>query len=239
MNRFKVIVIDDERLAREEMKRSLAAYPELEIVGEAANADEAELLINTLQPALIFLDIQMPGRSGFDLLEGLTIIPEVIFTTAFDQYAVKAFELSALDYLVKPIRQERLEKAMEKARNRLNLNFANGNALLVTHSLFVKEGDKYHLIPVKDIYVIESIGNYVRLYFNKERVFLKRSLSLMERALDESVFFRINRTLIVNTTFIRAVDMETNGRLVLTLANGDRHTVSSRQTAVFKTRNLF
>lgn len=239
MKRFKVIVIDDERLAREEMKRSLVAYPELEIVGEAANADEAELLINELQPALIFLDIQMPGRSGFELLEGLTVIPEVIFTTAFDQYAVKAFELSALDYLVKPIRQERLDKAIERVRDKLKLNFANGSALKITHSLFVKEGDKYHLIPVKDIYVVESIGNYVRLYFNKERVFLKRSLSLMERALDEAVFFRINRTLIVNITFIRTVEMEANGRLLLTLVNGDRHTVSSRQTAVFKARNLF
>lgn len=239
MKRFKVIVIDDERLAREEMKRGLSAYPELEVVGEAANADEAELLINTLQPALLFLDIQMPGRSGFELLEGLTIVPEVIFTTAFDQYAVKAFELSALDYLVKPIRQERLEKAIEKVRTKLKLSHVDDTALLVSHHLFVKEGDKYHFIPVKDIYKIESIGNYVRLYFNQEKVFLKRSLSLMERALDESVFFRINRNMMVNTTFIKQVEPDANGRLLLTLVNGETHTVSSRQTSVFKARKLF
>ncbi len=239
MKRFKVIVIDDERLAREEMKRGLSNYPELEVVAEAANADEAEVLINTLQPDLIFLDIQMPGRSGFELLEGLTLVPEVIFTTAFDQYAVKAFELSALDYLVKPVRQERLEKAIEKVRSKLKLSQADDSVLLVSHHLFVKEGDKYHFIPVKDIYLIESIGNYVRLYFNEEKVFLKRSLSLMERALDEAVFFRINRNLIVNTLFIKQVETDTNGRLLLTLINGEPYTVSSRQTSVFKARKLF
>src|SRR3984885_9094476 len=114
MASITALIIDDERTARVELRRMLADYPAIEVVGEASNADEAEELIRKAKPDIIFLDIQMPGRSGFDLLESLISVPIVIFVTAFDAYAVKAFEVSALDYLMKPVREERFAKAMEQ-----------------------------------------------------------------------------------------------------------------------------
>src|SRR5262245_54395528 len=119
MKKYNVIIIDDERLAREEVKRALADFPEFEIVGEAKNYDEAKEQIEMLKPELIFLDIQMPGKSGFDLLESLDEVPQVVFTTAFNEYAVKAFDIDALDYLVKPLRQERFAITIERIKKRL------------------------------------------------------------------------------------------------------------------------
>ena len=116
MKTFKTVIIDDERLAREEVKRALKIYPEFEIIGESSHVDEAKIIIEKMIPDILFLDIHMPGKSGFDLLEELIIVPEVVFTTAYDQYAVKAFELNALDYLVKPLREERFAKTMEKVK---------------------------------------------------------------------------------------------------------------------------
>ena len=114
MKTYKTLIIDDERLAREEVKRALSNYPEFEVLGEAANAEEAIILIEKERPDLIFLDIHMPEKTGFDLLEELTMVPEVVFTTAYDQYAVQAFEVNALDYLVKPLREERFSKTIER-----------------------------------------------------------------------------------------------------------------------------
>lgn len=233
MKNIRTLIIDDERLARAEMKLILAAYPEISIIGEAENADKAEKLIKSLQPDLIFLDIQMPGKSGFALLESLIEIPPVIFTTAFDQYAVKAFELSALDYLMKPIRQERLEKAIEKVR--LNL-FQNNQALNRSKSIFIKEGDKYHLIKTQDIFYIESIGNYARLHFDHQKVFFKCSLQTLQKSLDDTKFFRVNRSAIINTDFITQVQHQSNGSLVVVLKNGESYSVSIRQTPLFKAK---
>lgn len=235
MSRLRYLVIDDERLAREEMKWSLKPYPDLEFLGEAANSFEAEELIKTLNPDLIFLDVQMPSKNGFELLEELDQVPAVIFTTAFDQYAVKAFELNALDYLVKPIREERLEKAIAKIRQLLHPT----NAQAKPAYLFVKEGEKYHFIALKDLYRIESVGNYARLYFNEQKVFLKRSLNQLEKTLDANLFFRLNRSTIINTSFIERVATDANGRLSFQLKNGENYTASSRQSALFKNRNMF
>lgn len=234
MRKLKVIIVDDERLARAEMKRSIAHYSELEVVGEAANADEAEKLIKICPPDLILLDIQMPVRSGFDLLEALAHVPEVIFTTAFDAYAVKAFELSALDYLVKPIREERLTKAVTKFLAKVTPE----NRELKSNSLFVKEGEKYHFIQLSSIFYIESIGNYARIYFKDQKVYLKRSLNQLEKTLDPASFFRINRTTLINTNYIKQVQTLPKGQLILSLTNGESFTASSRQSVAFKNRNL-
>ncbi|MEE1946636.1 response regulator [Pedobacter sp. KR3-3] len=234
MGKLGYLIIDDERLAREEMKWSLKSYPDLAFLGEASNAFQAEELINRLKPDLIFLDVQMPGKTGFELLEELDHVPAVIFTTAFDQYAVKAFELNALDYLVKPVRQERLEKAILKIRQQLQ----NINTTKPAH-LFVKEGEKYHFIAFKDLYLIESIGNYARLYFNREKVFFKRSLNQLEKTLDPNLFFRINRNTMINTSFIEQVIPDANGRLSFQLKTGESYRASSRQSALFKNRNMF
>lgn len=234
MSKVSYLIIDDERLARQEMKWSLKPYSDFELLGEAANAFEAERLIKTLNPDLVFLDVQMPGKNGFELLEELELVPVVVFTTAFDQYAVKAFEQNALDYLVKPIREERLEKAIVRVRQQLGSATAAGPA-----HLFVKEGEQYHFIALKDLYRIESIGNYARLYFKEQKVFLKRSLNQLEQNLDRDLFFRINRSTIINTRFIAQVISDGNNRFVFRLKNGESYTASSRQSALFKSRNLF
>lgn len=237
MRPFRVVIVDDERLAREEMKRHLLPYTDFEVVGEAADADEAEEQIRSLRPHLVFLDIQMPERSGFDLLTVLAPLPEVIFTTAFDQYAIKAFETHALDYLVKPIREERFARSMEKIRAKLAVPHRAPERLPATHTLFIREGTQYHFIQVKDIYLVESSGNYACLYYGQKKVYLKRSLNQLEQSLDPALFFRTSRTSMVNMAFVQAVQPQPDGRLLLTLHNGQPVLVSNRQSAAFKNRN--
>ncbi len=237
MKPCRIVIIDDERLAREEIRRHLLPYPGFEVIGEAADADEAEQLINTLHPGLIFLDIQMPERSGFDLLETLNQLPEVIFTTAWNQYAVQAFDANALDYLVKPIREERFAQAIEKIRTKLAAGVSTDETLPAIQTLFIKEGEQYHFIQVKDIYLIASTGNYARLYFGNKKVYIKRSLNQLEKQLDPDMFFRTSRTAIINTNFIAAAQPLPDGRLQVSLHTGPALTLSTRQSAAFKNRS--
>jgi len=234
MSRLKVMIVDDERLAREEIKQHLLSYKDFDIAGEAANADEAEKLIIQFQPDLIFLDIQMPERSGFELLESLEAVPEVIFTTAYDQYAVKAFELNALAYLVKPVRRERFFQAVEKVRTK----FPVKSGLAAEHTIFIREGERYYFVKVKDIYLIESAGNYARLYVNGKKLYLKRSLNHLEKTLDKQLFFRISRTEIINTNYIKQIRPQAKGRLTIILQTGETLEVSTRQSAAFKNRHI-
>lgn len=237
MKPYRILIIDDERLAREEIKRHLLSYPDFEVVAAAADADEAAQQIRTLHPDLIFLDIQMPERSGFDLLESLNDPPEVIFTTAYNQYAVQAFDANALDYLVKPIREERFAQAMEKIRTKLAAKPHTKETLPATHTLFIKEGEQYYFVQVKDIYLIESTGNYARLYFNNKKVYIKRSLNQLEKQLDQATFFRTSRTAIINTTFIKEAQPLPDGRLQVSLHTGPALILSTRQSAAFKNRS--
>ncbi len=227
MKKIKTIIIDDERNAREEIKRLLDDYDDFEIAGEAKNADEAKLLIELSKPELLFLDIQMPERSGFELLESLEKVPQVIFITAFDHYAVKAFEVSAIDYLMKPVREERFAKAVAQAR----LKIAN----TATESrIFVKDRQQYHFINWAEVYLIESMDNYARLYVDDRKVFLKSSLNQLEKKLDEAVFFRINRAQIINRHFIDKVSIGLGGRMKINLKTGGVFEVSERQAVKFK-----
>jgi len=227
MKKLQVMIIDDERNARAEIKRLLANYPDVEITGEAANADDAEEQIRIKKPDLLFLDIQMPGRSGFDLLEALGRVPAVIFTTAFDQFAVKAFEVSALDYLMKPIREERFARAMETIRSREVMPAAD-------QQIFVKDRQQYHFIHWSKVYLIESMDNYARLYLEDKKVFVKSSLNQLESRLDETVFFRINRAQIINKRYITNISIASNGRLQITLQTGERMEASDRQSVKLK-----
>jgi len=237
MNTYKTIIIDDERLAREEVKRALSAYPEFVVLGEAANADEAIVLIEKERPDLIFLDIHMPEKSGFDLLEELTIVPEVVFTTAYDQYAVKAFEVNAIDYLVKPLRDERFAISIEKVKATFAKREAKRDALPMHHKIFIKDGEKCFFIPLTDIRRIQSMDNYARLFFGDEKAMIKRSLNLLAEKLDPAVFFRINRSQIINTQYIKEIHPHFNGKLQITLTSGESLEVSSRQSAKFKNWN--
>lgn len=233
MSKFSVMIIDDERLAREEVKRSLADFPEFNIVGEAKNYEEAKMQIEALHPELIFLDIQMPGKSGFDLLESLKQLPEVVFTTAFNEYAVKAFDMEALDYLVKPLRKERFAQTVERIKKRLDNREAKKETLQ-ERQVFIKDGNKCFFVQLKEVYLLESADNYARLYFDDRKALIKRSLSQLEEILDSTIFFRISRNQIINTKYIKEIKSLEKGRLQVSLHKGEPMEVSLRQSVLFK-----
>jgi two-component system LytT family response regulator len=220
---MKALIIDDERLARLELRRLLAAHPEVEIAGEARSGTEALEMIADLAPDLIFLDIQMPGMTGFELLEALEDVPPVIFTTAYDQYAIQAFEVNALDYLLKPIAPERLAAALARVHPRAE------TARL--EQVFVRDGERCWIVRLPDIFLLESEGNYARLYFGSERPLIRRSLNALEAQLDPAVFFRADRKRIVNLKWIEKVDVGISGGLLVTLRGGRTVEMSRRQSA--------
>jgi two-component system LytT family response regulator len=236
MKKIKVIIVDDERSSREELKRALKIYEDFVLIGEAENADDAKDLIETEMPDLIFLDIQMPEKSGFDLLESLDNAPAVLFTTAYNEYAVQAFEVNALDYLLKPIREERFVKAIEKIRNTIKQKDLS-NVVTSDQKIFIKDGEKRFFIQLDEIYLIESLENYTRLYFQGKKALQRRSLRQWEALLDETVFFRINRTEIINIKHILEVKQTSSGRLEVKLKTGELLEVSNRQSVKFKNNN--
>ena len=235
------IVIDDERLARNELKKLLTDYPEVEVIGEAGNVDEAVKLIDELGPDLIFLDIQMPAKTGFDLLAELEVVPAVIFTTAHDEYALKAFEVNALDYLLKPIDPKRLSDAIQKViqveeREEIaNENRGDGRSFLSDNDqVFVKDGEKCWFVKLSEIRLFESVGNYARVFFGPNKPLILKSLNSLEERLDPKTFFRANRKHIVNLRMIEKVEPFFNGGLLLEIKGGEKIEVSRRQAVRFK-----
>jgi two-component system LytT family response regulator len=223
---MKALMIDDERLARLELRRLLGAHPEVEIAGEARSGEEALELIAQLDPDLLFLDIQMPGMTGFELLERLQDLPAVIFTTAYDEYAIKAFEVNALDYLMKPIVPARLAAALARVRPRA------GRSRL--EQVFVRDGERCWIVRISDIYLLESEGNYTRVYFGGEKPLIRRSLNSLEEQLDPAIFFRAGRKEILNLKWIDRVDLAVSGGLLVTLRGGRSVEMSRRQSARLK-----
>jgi two-component system LytT family response regulator len=219
---MKALIVDDERLARTELRRLLTEHPEIEIAGEARNGEEALALAAQLSPDLLFLDIQMPQMSGFDVLDRLDDITQVIFTTAYDAYAIKAFEVNALDYLMKPIAPARLAAALAKVRPR------SGPTRL--ERVFVRDGDRCWIVALPDIFLLESDGNYTRVHFNGQRPLIRRSLNALEAQLDPAVFFRANRKEILNLKWIDKVDLGVAGGLSVTLRGGRAVEMSRRQS---------
>lgn len=231
---MKALLIDDERLARSELRRLLKAHPEVEIVGEAANAIQAEEKIASLKPDLIFLDVQMPGRTGFELLADLPDAPHVIFTTAYDQYALKAFDFGALDYLLKPIEPARLTLALARLQTdhepATEAASATGS-LGETDQVFLKDGDRCWLVRVSDIRLLESEGNYARVYFAENRPLIPRSLQTLETRLDPRLFFRVSRQHIINLRAVRKVEPWFDGGLLLRLGENDPEIKVARRRA--------
>ncbi|HEY0480115.1 MAG TPA: LytTR family DNA-binding domain-containing protein [Kofleriaceae bacterium] len=232
---MRALIIDDERLARNELRRLLEALGDIEIVGEAKNADDALEQIGRLHPDLLFLDVQMPGCDGFELLERLDEAPGVIFTTAFDRYALRAFDVSALDYLVKPIAPQRLAAAVAKAAARPPVARPADAAdhLGRGQRIFVRDGERCWFVAVEDIVLIESEGNYARLHFAGHRPVLPRSLNAIGARLDPALFFRANRRQIINLERIEGLDPWPNDGYLVKLGGGLRVEMSRRQARLF------
>lgn len=229
---MRVIIVDDEPPARREMRRLLVEFPWIEIVGEAGNVAQAEALIEGSHPELIFLDIQMPGGSGFDLLSRLEHVPQVVFTTAHDEHAVHAFEVNALDYLLKPIDPRRLASTLDRVRSAVPILAAAGRSVM--EHLFVRDGTRCWFVPLREVHLLTSEGNCVRLSWGKIKPLLGRSLAAIEQRLDPAQFFRANRRQIINLKFIESIDAGVNGRLHAQLRDGPEIEISRRQARLFK-----
>ena len=235
---MQVIIVDDEPPARRELRRLLADYAWIEVIAEAGNIDQAASLIEALAPALIFLDIQMPGGSGFELLGRLEHVPDVIFTTAHDEHAIRAFEVNALDYLLKPIDPARLAVALARAlpgpsAGERRPELAPGARL---EQLFVRDGQRCWFVPLREVRLIGAEGNYVRLWWGQARPVLGRALAALELRLDPARFFRANRRQIINLDFIESVELGSNGRLHAQMQDGPEVEISRRQARLFKAR---
>jgi two-component system LytT family response regulator len=235
----RAIIIDDERLARNELKKLLLEFPDVEVIDEAANAAEGIEKIDSLSPDLIFLDIQMPGKTGFDMLTELEKAPHVIFTTAYDEYALKAFEVNALDYLMKPIEPKRLADAIQKLQQAEEKELAANQALIrgmltENDQVFVKDGERCWFVKLSEVRLFESVGNYAKVFFAGNKPLILKSLNALEERLDEKVFFRANRKHIVNMRMIEKIEPYFNGGLLLELRGGEKVEVSRRQAVKFK-----
>jgi two-component system LytT family response regulator len=229
----KALIVDDEPLARRELRRLLAAHPEVEVVGEAGSAAEAERVIAALAPELVFLDIQMPQRTGFQLLESLEDAPQVVFTTAYDEHALKAFEVGALDYLLKPIAPARLAAALGRVRERVGAA-PRGEWLDPDRPLLVREGERSLLVRLRDVAWIEAAGNYVQLHFGEHRPLLLHSMAALERRLDPDRFFRASRSALVNLDHVERLDTGVGGELIARLRGGGAVPFSRRQSVEFR-----
>lgn len=232
---MRALIIDDERLARKELIKLLEDFPEIEVLGEAANVDEAYEMINTHNPDLLFLDIQMPGKTGFELLEMLDAVPTVIFTTAYDEYALKAFEVNALDYLLKPIQMDRLNETITKLEPpKLPSEEEKEPKLGLSDQVFVKDGDKCWFVSLSDIRYFESDGNYIKVFFENVKPMIHKSLNALDEKLSERDFFRASRKHIINLSWVESIEPWFNGGLMVKLRGGDKVEVSRRQAAKFK-----
>lgn len=239
---MRALIVDDERLARNELRRLLGAHPAVEIVGEAANPIEARAAIEALAPDLVFLDVQMPGGSGFDLLASLDAAPAVIFTTAFDQYALRAFDVSALDYLLKPIEPARLAHALRKFEARPPVSspppaLSPAAAPAADGKVFIKDGERCWFVALEQIMLFESEGNYTRVYFDANRPLLLRSLNQLEARLDPERFLRVSRRQIVNLDFVTGIAPGPGSGMVLTLKGEIKVPMSRRRAAEFRQLN--
>jgi len=237
---MKALLVDDERLARNELRRLLSVFKEIQIVGEASQAKQAREQMAALKPDLLFLDVQMPGETGIKFLESLEPpVPHVIFTTAYDEFAVKAFELNALDYLLKPVDPARLAAAVERlpgVRPAADAKEPRPGYLEASDKVFVREGERCWFVEVGEIRLLESEGNYTRVHFGDAQPQLFRSLNAMEERLDPKFFFRANRRQIINIAWIAGIEPWFSSGLLVQLKGGAKVELSRRQAQEFRDR---
>lgn len=233
---MKAIVVDDSRLARNELKRLLKEFDNIQVTGEAANASEAKDKIEDEKPELVFLDIQMPGKDGFELLEDLEYIPEIIFTTAYDEYAIKAFEYNALDYLMKPVDKDRLSAAISKTAEKIRKKKIGDEEekMTIDDQVFVKDGERCWFVHLTQVRLFEVDGNYTKIYFEDNKPMIPRTLNYLESRLDPKTFFRANRQQIINLKWVEKIEPWFSGSIKIYLKGGHEVDVSRRQTQRFK-----
>ncbi|HEU0177773.1 MAG TPA: LytTR family transcriptional regulator DNA-binding domain-containing protein [Blastocatellia bacterium] len=242
--KIKTLIVDDEAIARDRVRRFLAAEPDIDVLGECRNGREAVAAIKKLQPDLVFLDIQMPQLDGFGTLAALdpAHLPAVVFVTAFDQYAIRAFTVHALDYLLKPFSHERFRHSLAHARKQLNRDESGGlrnidNRLLsllegiktptkFADRLVIKATGRVYFLKTEDIDWIEACGNYVTLHVGPETHLLRETLSHLENRLDPGRFLRIHRSRLVNLDCIKELTPLFNGDYTVALQSGDELTLS-------------
>jgi two-component system LytT family response regulator len=238
MTPLKVVIIEDSRLARNELKTLIKNHKEIQLIGEAENVDKGFELINETNPDLIFLDIQMPEKDGFELLEMLDEIPLTIFTTAFDEYAIKSFEYNAFDYLLKPINPERFSKTIAKILDNIQKNKTekeqSKNTLNSERQIFIRDGEQCWLVKIKNIFLFENVGNYTRLFFENNKPLIYKSLTQIEKKLPKELFFRANRQQIININHVDKIVTWFNGKLKIQMKSGQEIEISRRQSYIFK-----
>ncbi len=243
MNKIKAVIVEDSRLARNELKELISSQESISLVGEAENVDEGYDLIQKIKPELLFLDINMPEKDGFELLEMLDEVPLVVFTTAFDEFAIKSFEYNALDYLLKPINPKRFGESISKIKKRLSLTSegkgSNQQLLELDKQIFIKDGEKCWLVKVENISLFETVGNYTRVYFDGNRPLIYKSLAQIEEKLPNKVFFRANRQQLLNINHVGKVVSWFNGKLKIEMQSGEEVEISRRQSYLFKEQLSF
>jgi two-component system, LytTR family, response regulator len=231
------LIIDDEKLARELLREYLAAFSQIEILGECSKGTEAVDQIDKLKPDLIFLDVQMPGMNGFDVLDEIVHEPYVIFTTAYDQYAIKAFEKNAVDYLLKPLDQERFKLAVDRALQRKKMEDGNIEDLLSSmHAtnprtsydshIFVQKSEKLFNLPVEDIIYLEASGDYTVISTKNDQFVSSSGIGKLEELMNPDKFIRVHRSTIINLTFLKEIERHFNGGMIVKMQNGKTFPVS-------------
>lgn len=230
------VIVDDEKLARDLLKEYLENYPEIEILGEADQGTEAVEKIDKLKPDIVFLDVQMPGMTGFDVLEDIEHEPYVIFVTAYDQYAIKAFEKNAVDYLLKPLDEERFRNAVNRALKRKTLEHSSIEDLLSsmkserkgsydTH-IFVQKSEKLFNLPVEEIVYLEASGDYTIITTKADQFVSSSGIGKLEEILNPEVFIRVHRSTIVNVNYLKEIERHFNGGMVVKMQSGKSFPVS-------------
>lgn len=235
---MKVVIVEDSRLARLELKELLKAHPELELAGEAADVATAKTLIEDLRPDLLLLDIDLAGQSAFDLLAELLYVPDIIFTTAFSEHALQAFDYPTVDYLLKPVTASRLAKALAKMASASKQEPAttepSGQMLNLASSFFVKDNELCYMVCLADVRWFEAVGNYTKVHFKQHAPMVYRTLAAIEQRLAEALFFRANRGQLVNLAHIKAIEPWVNGGLMLRLSCDTQIEVSRRQSSLLR-----
>lgn len=228
------MIVEDSRLARLELKKQLKAFNDISLVGEAATSTEARELMLEKAPDIIFLDINLPGGDGFSFIRSLDYEPLIIFTTAYSEYAVEAFDVNAVDYILKPVEVDRLADAIEKCR-KLKQNKDNAIPTNINkNQFFIKDGDKCYIVKLEKVRYFQGIGNYCKVHFEDKHPMLLSSLNKLEESLDSQVFFRANRQQLINLNYIEKVEPSFNGRLDLRMSCGKVVEVSVRQSSQLK-----